>query len=70
MGEAFAGIPHHGEDGPDWMTISNSLPRSSLKFSRSPARIRWPVLEDRQKLGEAFDHAEDQRLEKQDDVHE
>ncbi len=28
---------------PDWMTISNSLPRSSLKSSRSPARIRWPV---------------------------
>ena len=25
---------------PDWMTIPNSLPRSSLKFSRSPARIR------------------------------
>jgi hypothetical protein len=30
---------------PDWMTISNSLPRSSLKLSRSPARIRCPVLE-------------------------
>jgi hypothetical protein len=30
---------------PDWMTISKSLPRSSLKLSRSPARIRCPVLE-------------------------
>jgi hypothetical protein len=25
---------------------------------------------DRQELGEAFDHAQDQRLEEQDDVHE
>ena len=30
---------------PDWMTISNSLPRSSWKSSRLAARIRCPVLE-------------------------
>src|SRR5574343_453682 len=28
---------------PNWITISNNLPRSSLKFSKSPARIKCPV---------------------------
>ena len=30
---------------PSCMTISNTLPFSSLNWSRSPTRIRWPVLD-------------------------
>src|ERR1017187_9219044 len=36
---------HTARIAPHWITISNSLPLSSLKSSRSPARMRWPVLD-------------------------
>jgi hypothetical protein len=54
---------------PVWMTISKSLPRSSLKPSRSPARIRWPVDGDGQEFGQPLDDAEDEGMQQVGPVH-
>ena len=36
---------HTAKIAPNWIMISKALPRSSLKFSRSPTKIKCPVLE-------------------------
>jgi hypothetical protein len=68
--EALAVFPHHGEDGAGLDDDLEQLAPVVVEVEQVAGEDQVAGAGDRQELGEAFDHAEDQRLEEQDDVHE
>jgi len=54
---------------PVWMTIWKSLPRSSLKLSRSAAQDQVAGGGYRQELGESLDNAQHDNLQQKQRIH-
>jgi hypothetical protein len=66
----LAVFPHHGEDGAGLDDDLEQLAPVVVEVQQVAGEDQVAGAGDRQEFGQAFDHAEDQRLEEQDDVHE
>jgi len=62
-------FPHHREDGAGLDHDLEELAAVVIEVEQVAGEDQVAGAGDRQEFGQAFDHAEDQRLEKQDDVH-
>ena len=60
---------HTARIAPSWITMSNTLPFSSLVPSRSETRMRCPVEEIGKELGESLDEPEDERVRGRNKIH-
>jgi hypothetical protein len=61
---------HHGKNGPGLDDDLEQLAPVIVEVEQVAGQDQVSGAGDRQEFGQAFDHAEDQRLQKQDDVHE